>query len=69
MSQAIEKIPGVPQLGKLLAKGTGGRGGSVQGKPLLSGWAKAQAMMMYAQEHNEKWVHNGFLQVSFTFDV
>ena len=53
----------VPQLGKLVAKGTSGRAGSVQGKPPLSGWAKAQAMMMYAQEHKERWVHNGFLQV------
>ena len=23
--------------------------------------------MMYAQEHNEKWVHNGFLQASFVW--
>ena len=59
----VEKIPGIPQLGKLVAKGTSGRAGSVQGKPPLSGWAKAQAMMMYAQEHKERWVHNGFLQV------
>ena len=53
----------MPQLGRLVAKGTSGRAGSVQGKPPLSGWAKAQAMMMYAQEHKERWVHNGFLQV------
>ena len=26
-------------------------------------WAKAHAMMVYAQEHNKKWVYNGFLQV------
>ena len=61
--QLIEKIPLVPRLGKLMAKGTSGRSGSVQGKPPLSGWAKAQAMMIYAQEHRERWVHNGFLQV------
>lgn len=62
-AQMIERIPLVPQLGKLVAKGTSGRAGSVQGKPPLSGWAKAQAMMVYAQEHEERWVHNGFLQV------
>ena len=30
----------------------------------LSGWAKAQMMMIYAVEHDEIWVHKGFLQVS-----
>ena len=60
----VEKIPLVPQIGKLVTRSIGGRSGSVQGKPLLSGWAKAQAMMLYAQDHEERWVHNGFLQAS-----
>ena len=61
--QVIDSIPLVPQLGRLLAKSSGGRGSGVQGKPPLSGWAKAQALMIYSKEHDERWVHNGFLQV------
>ena len=65
--QAIDSIPLVPQLGKLVARAfggnTSGRSSGVQGKPPLSGWAKAQALMVYSAEHNERWVHNGFLQV------
>lgn len=60
--QLIDSIPGVPQLGKLVAASSG-RGGSVMGKPPLTGWVKAQGLMVYSYEHNERWVHNGFLQV------
>ena len=44
---------------KKRAKKDGGRS-APQG---LSGWAKAQMMMIYAVEHDEIWVHKGFLQV------
>ena len=61
--QTLEKVPGihlVNQIIKQKAKKTGGRS-APQG---LSGWAKAQMMMIYAIEHDEMWCHKGFLQVS-----
>ena len=61
--QALEKVPGihlVNQIIKQKAKKTGGRS-APQG---LSGWAKAQMMMIYAIEHDEMWCHKGFLQAS-----
>lgn len=61
IAKLIDSIPGVPQLGKLVAASSG-RGGSVMGKPPLTGWVKAQGLMVYSYEHNERWVHNGFLQ-------
>lgn len=59
--QALEKVPGihlVNQVIKRKAKKTGGRS-APKG---LSGWAKAQMMMIYAIEHDEMWCHKGFLQ-------
>ncbi|KAK9813880.1 hypothetical protein WJX73_003222 [Symbiochloris irregularis] len=64
-AEMIDSIPLVPQLGKLVSRvfsGGSGRTSTVQGKPPLTGWAKAQALMVYSAEHNECWVHNGFLQ-------
>ena len=61
--QALEKVPGihlVNQVIKQKAKKTGGRS-APKG---LSGWAKAQMMMIYAIEHDEMWCHKGFLQAS-----
>lgn len=31
----------------------------------LKEWARAQAIMLYAVEHDELWVHKGFNDVSF----
>ena len=59
----LEKLPGVHLVNEVIkkkAKKDGGRS-APQG---LSGWAKAQMMMIYAVEHDEIWVHKGFLQVS-----
>lgn len=61
--QALEKVPGVHLINQVIkrkAKKTGGRS-APQG---LSGWAKAQMMMIYAIEHDEMWCHKGFLQVA-----
>ena len=59
--QALEKVPGIHLINQIIkqkAKKTGGRS-APQG---LSGWAKAQMMMIYAIEHDEMWCHKGFLQ-------
>jgi len=60
--QTLEKIPGfhlVNQVIKRKANKTRGR----KAPKGLSGWAKAQMMMIYAVEHDEMWCHKGFLQV------
>ena len=64
--QGIDSIPGVPQLGRLIARvfSGGQRPNTVQGKPPLTGWAKTQSLMVVSMENNERWVHNGFLQVT-----
>ena len=63
--QALEKVPGIHLVNAIIkrkARKTRGRS-APKG---LSGWAKAQMMMLYAVEHDEMWCHKGFLQVPFT---
>ena len=63
--QALEKVPGIHLVNAIIkrkARKTRGRS-APKG---LSGWAKAQMMMLYAVEHDEMWCHKGFLQACFT---
>lgn len=61
--QTVEKLPVTHALNQILIKAAKGKKKNSVTKG-LSGWAKAQMMMLYALEHDSKWVHNGFLQVA-----
>lgn len=61
-AQTLEKVPGTHLINQILKRRAAKTRGRMDPKG-LSGWAKAQMMMIDAIEHDEMWCHKGFLQV------
>ena len=57
-----EKVPGIHLVNRIM-KRKAQQSRSKNAPKGLSGWAKAQMMMVYAIEHDEMWCHRGFLEV------